>query len=275
MIFLSCSDSVDFHFKVFAKDGQKYNNKTELFEEADDTSTVLSSSLLQNTMIFKLHGSLSQPIRTSTLSSFTKQHTNKHTIMFCTDVAARGLDLPYISTVIEYDPPFATEDHLHRIGRTARAGKSGRSVLFLLPTEEKYLEKIQKFHPNGVEHKSYEDLLKTGFGENWDFDATTWHLNVERWILEDSGARELAARSFTSHIRAYATHLAQERDCFNVKALHFGHLAKSFALRETPKKLGIEANSNGGKRKKENPKDKMFRVARMTAKAASDEFNFM
>lgn len=275
MIFLSCSDSVDFHFKVFSKDGKKYDSKTDTYEPSDENSTALTSSLLKDTTIFKLHGSLSQPIRTATLSSFTKQKKSKHTIMFCTDVAARGLDLPYISTVIEYDPPFATEDHLHRIGRTARAGKSGRSVLFLLPTEEKYLDKIKKFHPNGLQHKSYEELLKTGFGENWDFDATTWHLNVERWILEDSAARDLAARSFTSHIRAYATHLSQERDCFNVKALHLGHLAKAFALRETPKKLGIDANNNGTKRKKENPKDKMFRVARMTAKAASDEFNFM
>ncbi|KAH3675095.1 hypothetical protein WICMUC_002927 [Wickerhamomyces mucosus] len=275
IVFLSCSDSVDFHFQIFAKGGKKFNKITNEQEDPDDNSTVITSPLLSDTsVVYKLHGSLSQQIRTSTLSAFSKAPADQHTIMFCTDVASRGLDLPYISTVIEYDPPFATEDHLHRVGRTARAGKSGRSVLFLLPTEENYLDKISQYHPNGVQHKSYEELLKIGFGNKWDMDATTWHLNVERWLLEDTGAHDLAARAFTSHIRAYATHLSSERDVFNVKSLHLGHLAKSFGLRETPKKLGH--NSNGdGKKKKENPKDVMFRRARQAAKAQSDEFNFM
>jgi ATP-dependent RNA helicase DDX31/DBP7 len=273
IIFLSCSDSVDFHFSVFAKDGKKLNKEGE-DAEADDLSTVLKAPLLSdNTVVYKLHGSLSQQLRTSTLSAFSKAPDDKHIVMFCTDVASRGLDLPYISTVIEYDPPFATEDHLHRIGRTARAGKSGRSILFLLPSEEKYLDKIAHYHPHGVQYKSYEDLLKTGFGDKWDMDATTWHLNVERWLLEDQGAHDKAARAFTSHVRAYATHLSSERDVFNVKTLHLGHLAKCFGLRETPKSLGGKAT--GTKKKKENPKDKMFRVARMTAKSQVSEFNFM
>ncbi|CCH42436.1 ATP-dependent RNA helicase [Wickerhamomyces ciferrii] len=278
MIFLSCSDSVDFHFSIFAKDGKIFNKVSKEYEDPRDSqSTVLTSPLLgENTFVYKLHGSLSQQTRTATLSAFSKAPEDQHTILFCTDVASRGLDLPYISTVIEYDPPFATEDHLHRIGRTARAGKSGKSFLFLLPTEEKYLELIEHYHPNGVKHRSYEDLLTTGFGVKWDFDATTWHLNIERWLLEDETTHEKAVKGFTSHIRAYATHISLEKSIFNLKSLHLGHLAKSFGLRETPKKLGGKTSNNEvGKRKKENPKDKMFRMARMTAKAQSDEFNFM
>ncbi|CDR37576.1 CYFA0S01e12508g1_1 [Cyberlindnera fabianii] len=275
MVFLSCSDSVDFHFNIFSKDGVKITKEGEQ-AESDDLSTVLTAPLLSdNTTVFKLHGSLSQQLRTSTLSAFSKASEERHTIMFCTDVASRGLDLPHITTVVEYDPPFATEDHLHRIGRTARAGKSGRSVLFLLPTEEKYLDKIEHYHPHGVQHKSYEELLKIGFGSKWDFDATTWHLDVERWLLEDQGAHEKAARAFTSHVRAYATHISSEKDVFNMKTLHLGHLAKSFGLRETPKALGGKSGPATGKKKKENPKDKMFRMARMAAKSQSSEFNFM
>lgn len=274
IVFLSCSDSVNFHFAVFGQKGQTAGPDGEL-KPANEFSTVVTSPLLgDDVKIFKLHGSLSQPIRTATLSAFTKAKTTEHQVLFCTDVAARGLDLPYISTVIEYDAPFATEDHLHRIGRTARAGKQGRSMLFLLPQEEAYLDLIQHYHPNGIQHQSYEELLKTGFGKKWDVDATTWHLNVERWLLEDTGAHELAVKGFGSHIRSYATHLSSERKVFNVKALHLGHLAKSFGLRETPKKLGGNIGE-GNKKKKENPKDKMFRVARMAAKAQSDEFNFM
>lgn len=277
MIFLSCSDSVDFHFSVFSKHGKAVNKTTKELEAPNDQSTALTSPLLgENTFIYKLHGSLSQQVRTATLSAFSKAPEDQHTIMFCTDVASRGLDLPYISTVIEYDPPFATEDHLHRIGRTARAGKAGQSYLFLLPTEEKYLDLIEHYHPNGVQHKSYESLLKLGFGTKWDFDATTWHLDVERWLLEDPGAHEKAVKGFTSHIRAYATHISAEKKVFNIKSLHLGHLAKSFGLRETPKKLGGKSTAGeAGKKKKENPKDKMFRMARMNAKAQSDEFNFM
>jgi len=277
IIFLSCTDSVDFHFAVFAKNGLSYNKHTKQFQSPSDQATVITSPLLgEKASVYKLHGALTQPLRTATLSAFSKAPADEHTILFCTDVAARGLDLPYISTVIEYDPPFSTEDHLHRIGRTARAGMSGKSFLFLLPTEEKYLDLIKHYHPNGIQHKSYESLLKLGFGEKWDFDATTWHLNVERWLLEDPGAHEKAVSAFTSHTRAYATHISAEKSVFNLKAVHLGHLAKSFGLRETPKKLGGKSTGGeGSRKKKENPKDKMFRMARMTAKAASDEFNFM
>jgi ATP-dependent RNA helicase DDX31/DBP7 len=102
-------------------------------------------------------------------------------------------------------------------------------------------------------------------------------LDVERWLLENNFMHEKAVRAFTSHIRAYATHLSSERLYFNVKTLHLGHLAKSFGLRETPKKLG---RSMGGdetvapKRKKEDQKDKLYRMARAAAKANSSEFNY-
>lgn len=275
MIFLSCSDSVDFHFNVFSKDGKKVTVKEGEDSEVDELSTVLTAPLLSdNAVVYKLHGSLSQQLRTSTLSAFSKAPEDKHIVMFCTDVASRGLDLPYISTVVEYDPPFATEDHLHRVGRTARAGMAGRSVLFLLPTEEKYMEKIGHYHPHGVQYKSYEDVLKVGFGPKWDMDATTWHLNVERWLLEDQTALGKASRAFTSHVRAYATHLSSERDVFNVKTLHLGHLAKSFGLRETPKNLGGKSQGPS-KKKKENGKEKMLRLSQITNKSQVAEFNFM
>ncbi|ODV96313.1 hypothetical protein PACTADRAFT_49674 [Pachysolen tannophilus NRRL Y-2460] len=315
MVFFSCSDSVDFHFSTFTKRGKKFkkikvqNEDSEDFEEkivyenADESSTVVTSPLLggESTIIFKLHGSLNQMIRTSTLSHFTKAQTkNTHVILFCTDVASRGLDLPHISTVVEYDPPFSVDDHLHRVGRTARAGKAGTSLLFLLPgLEEAYAEYIKPYHPSGLKFTPYEDILKEGFGsensddtedkkrkqkkrEDWDTEATTWHLDVERWLLEDPIAHDKAVQGFSSHIRAYATHLASERSIFNVKTLHLGHLAKSFGLRETPKNLGKYSGndskqkdgSDGGK-KKEDPRQKMLRMASQALKSQSSEFNFM
>ncbi|ANZ75766.1 BA75_03291T0 [Komagataella pastoris] len=285
MLFLSCSDSVDFHFSTFTRKGRKINSKKVLKEtgievsdeRADESSTILTAPILgDNVFAFKLHGSLTQQVRTSTLDMFSNTPESRHTILFCTDVASRGLDLPYISDVIEYDPPFAVEDHLHRVGRTARAGKGGTSVLFLLPgIEETYSEKIEIYHKKaGLDYVSFSDLLKASFGKTWEVDATTWHLDVERWLLEDPGAHSAAAQAFTSHIRAYATHLSSERDTFNVKTLHLGHLAKSFGLRETPKTLGVGSGPKATKKNKENSKKKLLRMATLAVQETSNEFNY-
>ncbi|VVT52955.1 uncharacterized protein SAPINGB_P003331 [Magnusiomyces paraingens] len=270
IVFFSCSDSVDFHFSVFTRNGvdpKKEFNQSDKPNEVTRSlvsSTVLTSPWLgKNTVIHKLHGSLNQATRTSTLASFfgkagksqaNKNNDSKVFILFCTDVASRGLDLPRITDVIEYDPPFATEDHIHRVGRTARAGHEGTSVIFLLPgSEEAYLNEIKPYHPSGIQNEKYDIILRKAFAEeesytnnstlNWEVEATTWHLNVERWILADNLELTKAKRAFTSHIRAYATHLASQRGIFNLKGLHLGHLAKSFGLRETPGKLSTVKDS--------------------------------
>lgn len=312
MVFFSCSDSVEFHFDVITREGNRFKKvkaedgtlsyeevSVDSDEESDD-STLTCPLIGLNTVAYKLHGSLSQQVRASTLQNYIKNdgfNAGKHAVLFCTDVASRGLDLPNISHVVEYDAPFAIEDHLHRVGRSARLGQIGFATLLLLPgLEEGYVDgKLRPVHPKegNLRVVKYESLLKEGFGSkeqekrtkfnrdgNWDVHATTWHLEVERWLLEDTGAHNKAVQGFTSHIRAYATHLSTERQFFNVKLLHLGHLAKSFGLRETPKKLGKSVGSIGGEegegraRKKEDPRKKMLRMAKMAVKSNSDEFNY-
>lgn len=307
IVFFSCSDSVDFHFDVFTRDGKKFKKvtdeetgevKTVLVlpedDENDDNGLLTAPQLSDNTIIYKLHGSLSQQTRASTLQSFVKDNNSYNKILFCTDVASRGLDLPNVANVIEYDPPFTIDDHLHRIGRSARLGNEGNATLFLLPgIEEGYVDgKLRVAHPRegNLRVKNYEKILQEGFAQGnikskdnklgkWDIHATTWHLDVERWLLEDQASHDEAVRAFTSHIRAYATHLSSEREFFNVKLLHLGHLAKSFGLRETPKKLGKSVGNNSNyseskKGKKEDPRKKMLRMAKMAVKSASSEFNY-
>lgn len=307
MVFFSCSDSVNFHFEVFTRGGKTESKKTSSEDDEEEESRehcfLTAPQVDGNTIIFRLHGSLSQQLRTSTLQKFVSDSGNnegKHLILFCTDVASRGLDLPNIASVVEYDPPFSIDDHLHRIGRSARAGNKGEATLFLLPGEEEgYVDgKLRVVHPKegSLRITNYETLLKDSFAEKasetaptkgkkvdpkakegkWDIHATTWHLEVERWLLEDSKALERALHAFTSHIRAYATHLSSERNFFNVKLLHLGHLAKTFGLRETPKKLGKTSGTFGGEssKKKEDPRKKMLRMARMAEKAKTAEFNY-
>ena len=75
-----------------------------------------------------IHGNKSQPQRQRTLNAFKQ---NKFQILVATDVAARGLDIPNVSHVINYDQPNSYEDYVHRIGRTGRGGKSGIALTFI------------------------------------------------------------------------------------------------------------------------------------------------
>jgi ATP-dependent RNA helicase DDX18/HAS1 len=63
--------------------------------------------------------------------------------LLCTDVAARGLDIPAVDWIIQFDPPDDPRDYIHRVGRTARAGGRGKSLLFLLPSELGFLRYLK------------------------------------------------------------------------------------------------------------------------------------
>jgi len=79
-----------------------------------------------------IHGDLRQRERDRVIKAFRNK---AHRVMVATDVAARGLDIPHIEHVINYDLPQSPEDYIHRIGRTARAGSSGSAMSFVSPSE--------------------------------------------------------------------------------------------------------------------------------------------
>lgn len=139
IVFVSCADSVDFHFEVFTKKqaGGKQASDEENSEQEEEKrqsppsqhGTIAPATAFSNesnpVTLYKLHGSLPQHVRTTTLTSFARNRDPS--VLICTDVASRGLDLPNVDLVIEYDPAFSADDHLHRIGRTARVGRDGRA----------------------------------------------------------------------------------------------------------------------------------------------------
>ena len=84
--------------------------------------------------VAQIHGGRSQAQRTSALKGF---RSGQYRILVATDIASRGIDVQNIETVINYDLPDATEDYIHRIGRTARNGQSGQALCLLTP-EDKY-----------------------------------------------------------------------------------------------------------------------------------------
>ncbi|HEX5849495.1 MAG TPA: DEAD/DEAH box helicase [Rubrobacter sp.] len=91
-----------------------------------------------------LHGGKSQSQRTKTLAGFARGRSR---ILVATNVAARGLDIPNVSHVVNYDLPEDTETYVHRIGRTARAGKDGVAVTLVGEAELKDFDKIQRSLP--------------------------------------------------------------------------------------------------------------------------------
>ncbi len=89
----------------------------------------------------ELHGDMSQPERMETLGRFKNGDLN---LLVCSDVAARGLDMPAVSHVFNYDVPGHPEDYVHRIGRTGRAGRSGKAYTIATPADGKALLAIEK-----------------------------------------------------------------------------------------------------------------------------------
>jgi len=102
-----------------------------------------------------IHGDLRQSKREKVILKFRK---NRFQVLVATDVAARGLDIPHIEHVINYDIPQNPEDYIHRIGRTARAGAKGRALTFLTDGDKKNWNAIGKLiNPNAPAPKSKLD----------------------------------------------------------------------------------------------------------------------
>jgi ATP-dependent RNA helicase DDX18/HAS1 len=108
-----------------------------------------------------IQGKQKQQKRTNTFFEFCNAPTG---ILLCTDVAARGLDIPKVDWIIQFDPPDDPRDYIHRVGRTARAGKAGKSLLFLLPSELGFLRflKVAKVPLNEYQfpQKKVSDVQK-------------------------------------------------------------------------------------------------------------------
>ena len=88
-----------------------------------------------------IHGDLDQSQRTKTLDGFRAGDLR---FLVASDVAARGLDVPAVSHVFNFDVPSHAEDYVHRIGRTGRAGRDGKAIMICAPRDEKNLEDVER-----------------------------------------------------------------------------------------------------------------------------------
>jgi ATP-dependent RNA helicase DDX47/RRP3 len=87
-----------------------------------------------------LHGQMSQSTR---LASLAKFKGGSRSVLIATDVASRGLDIPHVDVVINFDIPTNSKDYIHRVGRTARAGRAGKSITIVTQYDVELVQKIE------------------------------------------------------------------------------------------------------------------------------------
>jgi len=141
------------------------NNAIIFCNRKRDVATLLRSMQRHKYNAGALHGDMDQKSRMDTLAKFK---AGEMKILIASDVAARGLDIPNVSHVFNYDVPVHAEDYVHRIGRTGRAGRSGKSITLLTPADGKHLDAIEslinkkiEFIGSGSESKNQKSPVKT------------------------------------------------------------------------------------------------------------------
>ena len=112
-----------------------------------------------------IHGDLDQSLRTKTLDRF---RAGELKLLVASDVAARGLDIPAVSHVFNYEPPRHADDYVHRIGRTGRAGRSGEAFMLVAPEDGKSLAAIEKLTGAAIEIAEVPDLPDQALGDRSD-----------------------------------------------------------------------------------------------------------
>jgi superfamily II DNA/RNA helicase len=125
---------------------------------------ILSQSLKKHGFsVAALHGDMPQSARMATLEKFRKGEV---TLLVASDVAARGLDIPKVSHVFNFDVPHNADDYVHRIGRTGRAGRKGRALMIATPGEEKGIAAIHELIKRKIPVIEAKGTEKTGRSEH-------------------------------------------------------------------------------------------------------------
>ncbi|RKF76828.1 ATP-dependent RNA helicase HAS1 [Golovinomyces cichoracearum] len=169
--------------------------------------------------VLDLHGKQKQQKRTNTFFEFCNA---KQGTLICTDVAARGLDIPDVDWIVQFDPPDDPRDYIHRVGRTARGSNGkGRSLLFLQPSEVGFLAHLKNARVPIVE---------------FEFPAkkiVNVQSQLEKLISQNYYLNKSAKDGYKSYLQAYASHSL--RTIFDVNKLDLIKVARSFGFGVPPR----------------------------------------
>ncbi|KAL9283484.1 DEAD-box ATP-dependent RNA helicase 32 [Arabidopsis thaliana] len=165
-----------------------------------------------------LHGKMSQEKRMGVYSQFIERQS----VLFCTDVLARGLDFDKaVDWVVQVDCPEDVASYIHRVGRTARFYTQGKSLLFLTPSEEKMIEKLQ-------EAKVPIKLIKANNQKLQEVSRLLAALLVKYPDLQG-----VAQRAFITYLRSI--HKRRDKEIFDVSKLSIENFSASLGLPMTPR----------------------------------------
>ncbi|WP_375705157.1 DEAD/DEAH box helicase [Bartonella sp. AA86SXKL] len=134
--------------ELIQNEGAELQNAIIFCNRKRDISELFRSLIKHNFNVGALHGDMDQYSRMNTLADFKN---NKLTLLVASDVAARGLDIPAVSHVFNYDVPTHAEDYIHRIGRTGRANRSGKAFTIVTKADQKYINAIEEMSNEKIE----------------------------------------------------------------------------------------------------------------------------
>jgi superfamily II DNA/RNA helicase len=188
-----------------------------------------------------IHGDLDQSLRMKTLDRF---RSGELQLLVASDVAARGLDIPDVSHVFNFEPPRHPEDYVHRIGRTGRAGRLGEAFTLIGPSNERALAAIEKLTGKAIEAATIEGVPNERLGDTRDRGGRgrrAEELRQERRERRPSqGAdtpRERAPRPERESRAEREPRRAREHKHDSEPVLGFGDTTPAFLLRPTRKQV--------------------------------------
>lgn len=187
--------------------------------------------------VLDLHGKQKQQKRTNTFFEFSNA---KQGILICTDVAARGLDIPAVDWIVQYDPPDDPRDYIHRVGRTARGAEAkGKSLMFLVPSELGFLR--------------YLKAAKVSLNEYEFSKLANIQSQLEKLISKNYYLNKSAKDGYRSYLQAYASYTL--KSIFDVNNLDLAKVAKSFGFAIPPSvNINVGSGSKSSRKYSKNLK---------------------
>lgn len=230
VFFLTCA-SVDYFFILLrgvidsqvetVVEGQKKkkNKKNKKKKNNDSFTRGFAGGRIE-----KLHGQMDQVARTKAYEKFCNSPLEDGGVLIATDLAARGIDVASVGWIVQFDPPQDPNDFIHRIGRTARAGQSGQSLVMVTPSESAYIPFLRG---RGINLEEFPV-------NNEDAEAGEAMMRKAKKIVETDRAVMLkSAKAYCSFVRGYQEH--QLSFIFPKSSLDYGGVATSYCMLRLPR----------------------------------------
>uniref|UniRef100_A0A3P8N6S8 ATP-dependent RNA helicase n=1 Tax=Astatotilapia calliptera TaxID=8154 RepID=A0A3P8N6S8_ASTCA len=168
--------------------------------------------------VMAIHGKQKQTKRTTTFFQFCNADSG---ILLCTDVAARGLDIPEVDWIVQYDPPDDPKEYIHRVGRTARGiDGRGHALLILRPEELGFLRFLKQ-----------AKVPLSEFEFSWS-KISDIQSQLEKLIEKNYYLHKSAQEAYKSYVRAYDSHSLKQ--IYNINTLNLPMVALSFGFKVPP-----------------------------------------